>query len=73
MSSPLAVKLVIVVLLALVAISLFQALFVMLKGGDGSTRMSKFLGRRLAFSVAVVALLLVLLATGVITPNARPY
>jgi hypothetical protein len=68
-----AVKLVIVVLLALVIFSLFQALFVMLKGGDGSTRMSKHLGRRLAFSVAVMALLLVLLATGVITPNARPY
>lgn len=68
-----AVKLVIVVLLALVIISLFQALFVMLKGGDGSSRMSKHLGRRLAFSVAVMALLLVLLATGVITPNARPY
>ena len=68
-----AVKLVIVVLLALVIVSLFQALFGMLKGGDGTTRMSKHLGRRLAFSVAVMALLLVLLATGVITPNARPY
>ena len=44
-----AVKLVIVVLLALVIVSLFQALFVMLKGGDGTTRMSKHLGRRLAF------------------------
>jgi len=31
------------------------------------------LGRRLAFSVAVMALLLLLLTTGVITPNARPY
>ena len=68
-----AVKLVIVVLLALVIVSLFQALFVMLKGGEGTTRMSKHLGRRLAFSVAVMALLLALLATGVITPNARPY
>lgn len=68
-----AVKLAIVVLLALVIVSLFQALFVMLKGGEGTTRMSKHLGRRLAFSVAVMALLLVLLATGVITPNARPY
>mgnify|MGYP006197719183 CR=1 FL=1 len=68
-----AVKLVIVVLLALVIVSLFQALFVMLKGDSGTTPMSKFLGRRLAFSVAVVVLLLVLLATGVITPNPRPY
>lgn len=68
-----AVKIVFVLLLALVVFSLFQALFVMLKGGDGSTRMSKHLGRRLAFSVAVMALLLVLLATGVIAPNPRPY
>lgn len=68
-----AIKLVIVVLLALVIISLFQALFVMLKSDGGTTRMSKHLGRRLAFSVAVMAFLLVLLATGVITPNARPY
>ena len=68
-----AVKLVIVVLLALVVVSLFQALFVMLKGGSGTSPMSKFLGRRLAFSVAVMALLLVLLATGVITPHPRPY
>ena len=68
-----AVKIVFVLLLALVVVSLFQALFVMLKGGEGTTRMSKHLGRRLAFSVAVMALLLVLLATGVITPNARPY
>ncbi|MGQ5488714.1 DUF2909 domain-containing protein [Thauera sp. ZXT1-4] len=73
MTSSLAIKLVIVVLLVLVVVSLFQALFVMLKGGDSSTRMSKHLGRRLAFSVAVMALLLALLATGVITPNARPY
>ena len=68
-----AVKIVFVLLLALVVVSLFQALFVMLKGGDGTTRMSKHLGRRLAFSVAAMALLLVLLATGVITPNPRPY
>ena len=68
-----AVKIVFVLLLALVVVSLFQALFVMLKGGDGTTRMSKHLGRRLAFSVAVMALLLVLLATGVITANPRPY
>ncbi len=68
-----AVKIVFVLLLALVVVSLFQALFVMLKGGEGTTRMSKHLGRRLAFSVAVMALLLVLLATGVITPNPRPY
>ena len=68
-----AFKLVIVVLLVLVVVSLFQALYVMLKGDGSAPPMSKFLGRRLAFSAAVLGLLLVLLATGVISPHARPY
>ncbi len=45
-----AFKLVIVVLLVLVVVSLFQALYVMLKGDGSAPPMSKFLGRRLAFS-----------------------
>ena len=49
-----AFKLVIVVLLVLVVVSLFQALYVMLKGDGSAPPMSKFLGRRLAFSAAVL-------------------
>lgn len=66
-------ELALVVLLALVVVSLFQALYAMLRGERATARMSKFLGRRLAFSAAVIALLLVLLATGVLTPHPRPY
>jgi NADH:ubiquinone oxidoreductase subunit 6 (subunit J) len=67
------IKIILVILLALVIFSLFQALFVMLENDDKAPKMSKFLGRRLIFSALVVLLLIVLLITGVITPNPSPY
>lgn len=67
------IKIILVTLLAIVIFSLFQALFVMLKNDEAAPKMSKFLGRRLIFSALVVLLLIVLLLTGVITPNPRPY
>ncbi|QEY16608.1 DUF2909 domain-containing protein [Cellvibrio sp. KY-GH-1] len=66
-------KIILIALLMLVIISLFQALYVMMKNDDAAPKMSKFLGRRLIFSALVVLAILVLLATGVITPNPRPY
>jgi|TARA_R100000656_G_scaffold124303_3_gene102202 branched-subunit amino acid transport protein AzlD len=66
-------KIILVTLLAIVIFSLFQALFAMLKNDEAAPKMSKFLGRRLIFSALVVLLLIVLLVTGVITPNPRPY
>lgn len=66
-------KIILVILLAIVIFSLFQALFAMLKNDEAAPKMSKFLGRRLIFSAMVVLLLIVLLLTGVITPNPRPY
>lgn len=66
-------KIILIALLMLVIISLFQALYVMMKNDDAAPKMSKFLGRRLVFSALVVLAILVLLATGVITPNPRPY
>jgi branched-subunit amino acid transport protein AzlD len=67
------IKIILVTLLAIVIFSLFQALFVMLKNDEAAPKMSKFLGRRLIFSALVVLLLIVLLLTGVVTPNPRPY
>ena len=66
-------KIILVILLAIVIFSLFQALFAMLKNDEAAPKMSKFLGRRLIFSAMVVLLLILLLLTGVITPNPRPY
>lgn len=67
------IKIILVSLLAIVVFSLFQALFAMLKNEEAAPKMSKFLGRRLIFSVIVVLFLIILLLTGVITPNPRPY
>lgn len=67
------IKIILVTLLVFVVISLFQALYAMLKNDPEAPKMSKFLGRRLLFSALVVFLVLTLFATGVIAPNARPY
>lgn len=67
------IKIILVTLLAVVVFSLFQALIVMLKNDEAAPKMSKFLGRRLLFSALVILFLLILLLTGVITPNSRPY
>ena len=67
------IKIILVGLLAIVVFSLFQALIMMLKNDEEAPKMSKFLGRRLIFSAAVILFLIILLLTGVITPNPRPY
>lgn len=67
------IKIILVTLLAVVVFSLFQALISMLKNDEAAPKMSKFLGRRLIFSALIILFLLVLLLTGVITPNPRPY
>lgn len=66
-------KIVIISLLAIMIYNLFQALFIINKNDPKQASMSKFIGRRLMFSVAIVVLLLVGLLTGLITPNPRPY
>ncbi len=67
------IKIILVCLLAMVVFSLFQALIAMLKNDEAAPKMSKFLGRRLIFSVVVIIFLIILLLTGVITPHHRPY
>jgi len=65
-------KIIIIVLFLFIFVSLFQALRLMNKG-DTKQPMSKFLGRRLFFSVSVFILILVAIGLGIITPNPRPY
>ncbi|MCL1056550.1 DUF2909 domain-containing protein [Shewanella gelidimarina] len=72
MNTLLVFKLVLVLLLLFILVNLGRALFVMVKG-EKSAPMSKYLGRRVLFSVLVVMLLLLALGTGIITPNPRPY
>ena len=65
-------KLVLVLLLLFIIFNLGRALFIMVKG-DEKVPMSRYLGRRVIFSVFVILLLLVALGTGLISPNPTPY
>ena len=66
-------KIVIVGLMAFMVYNLFKALLLMNKNDPNKPSMTKFIGRRLYVSVAIVLLLVVGLLTGIITPNPRPY
>jgi hypothetical protein len=67
-------KVVIVAMLLIMVYNLFRALLIMNKAPDpDKPPMTKFIGRRLMLSVAIVVLLLIGLLTGLITPNPRPY
>lgn len=69
----LAAKIILVLLLLFTLINLFRALFAMLRDDPNKPSMTHFLGRRVAFSVVVMVIIIALMATGVLTPNPRPY
>ncbi len=67
-------KIVIIALMIFMVYNLFRALLLMNKKPDPNQPcMTKYIGRRLLVSVAIVVLLLIGLFTGLITPNPRPY
>jgi hypothetical protein len=68
----LVVKVILVGLLIFMMVNLAFAMRVMLKG-ESKEKMSKFIGRRVLTSAIIVILILIAIATGVITPNPRPY
>ncbi|KXF82701.1 DUF2909 domain-containing protein [Enterovibrio coralii] len=63
---------ILVCLLVFIVYNLFRALPILVKG-QTDVPMSRYLGRRVLFSVVVFVILLIALATGVIEPNSRPY
>lgn len=67
------IKIIVVGLLAFMVYNLFRALFIMNKNDPNKPPMSKFIGRRVITSIAIVILLLVGILTGLITPNPRPF
>lgn len=67
-----AIKIIVSGLLIFMVYNLFKAMMVMLKN-ESPEPMSKFIGRRVLASVLIVGLLLLAIATGLITPNPRPY
>jgi len=66
------IKLLFIAFFIFILFSLFQALNMMRKE-QPQFSMTKFIGRRLLFSVALLILILLAVAFGLITPNPRPY
>lgn len=66
------IKIAIVVMLAFMVYNLFRALLTMNKNDPNKPPMSKYIGRRVVTSVAIILLLLLGVLTGVITPNPHP-
>ena len=67
------VKIIIALLLLFMIYNLFRAMMIMIKNEPGHPSMTKFIGRRVMTSVAIVLLLILAVATGIITPNPRPF
>ncbi|MFT4806909.1 MAG: hypothetical protein ACI9LX_000225 [Paraglaciecola sp.] len=67
------IKLLIGGLILFMVFNLFKAMMVMLKNEPNKPSMSKFIGRRLIASVTIIVLILLAIATGLITPNSSPY
>jgi len=67
------IKLLLIALLLFIIFNLFRALYLMLKNDPEQVSMSKFLGRRVLFSVLVMLLIILAMSFGWITPHQRPY
>lgn len=67
------VKIVIIALLLYIIVNLFRAGLVMLKPPQPGVNMSRYLGRRVLFSVLVLVFIFIAMALGLLHPNPRPY
>lgn len=67
------IKIFIGALLLFMLFNLFKAMMIMLKNDPTQPSMTKFIGRRVMISAVIILLILVAMATGLITPNPSPY
>ncbi len=66
------VKIILGGLLIFMVFNLFKAMMIMLRS-ESTEPMSKYLGRRVLTAAIVLIIILIAMATGIITPNPRPY
>lgn len=66
-------KLILVLLMLFMVVNLFRALFAMLKNDPNKPSMSHYLGKRVMWSALAMIIIIILLASGVLVPHARPY
>jgi cytochrome b subunit of formate dehydrogenase len=67
------IKILIACLIVFMVVNLFKAMIVMLKNDPSTPPMSKYIGRRMIFAILIIGFIVVAMATGLITPNPRPF
>lgn len=67
------IKIIIGALLIFIVFNLVRAGVAMVRQQENTLPMSHFLGRRVLYSAIALGLILLAIATGLITPNPRPY
>ena len=67
------IKIILCGLLIFMMYNLFLAMKAMMNHDPDGEPMSKFIGRRVLTSAIIVILIVIAVATGLITPNPRPY
>jgi len=67
------IKILVGILLLLMIYNLFRALLVMLKNDPQQPPMSKYIGRRVLISAAIILILILAVLSGIITPNPTPH
>ncbi|SDB34504.1 Protein of unknown function [Pseudidiomarina indica] len=68
-----AAKVILVLLMVFMFVNLYRALFAMLRNDPNKPPMTKYLGQRVLFSMIAIIIVVLLLSSGVIQPNPRPY
>ncbi|WP_100658513.1 DUF2909 domain-containing protein [Alteromonas flava] len=67
------IKIILCALILFMIYNLFKAMKVMMNHDPDGEPMSKYIGRRVLTSAIIVVIILLAVATGLITPNPRPW
>ncbi|MDN3652284.1 DUF2909 domain-containing protein [Thalassotalea ponticola] len=68
-----AYKIILIILLVAMVYNLFRAGYAMNKNDASKPKMSVYIGRRVLLAILIVLMLIIGMATGIITPNPKPY
>lgn len=66
-------KIILVLLMLSMVFNLMRALLAMLRNDPTKPSMTRYLGRRVGASALAILIIVILLATGLLDPNPRPY
>lgn len=66
-------KIILVLLMVFMFVNLYRALFAMIRNDPTKPSMTKYLGQRVLFSMIAIVIVVILLSSGVLQPNPRPY